>query len=393
MTGAGLVAWLAALPTGAMFSVFLTEVTAGLVKRFDGTRESQALGRTIVLMPAHDEAAGIERTIAEVLPRLPDGAQLLIVADNCCDNTAALARAAHCAVIERHDPAHRGKGYALAFGRDHLCANPPDCVIVLDADCVPEPKALALLAAEATRTGKPAQACYLMQPNRIASPMVQISNFAFLIKNLVRQRGASALGAPALLTGTGMAFPWAIFKDAPLASGNIVEDLALGVDLSRAGHAPRFLEQARVWSVAASEGDTLTQRTRWEHGFVATARSHGLPLALEGLRRGRWPLFWLGLHLLVPPLALLFMAGTVVLTMLLLLMLAGAGFGPALLLFSMMAASGLAILLAWRGFGRAMIAPGALLRLPLYALWKIPVYLKLVRGAETNWVRTKRPEE
>ena len=393
MNMASIVAWLMATPAIGMFGVFFAEVAAGQLRRTSPRQQAANAGRTTILMPAHNEATGIGRTIADVAPLLPPGARLLIVADNCMDDTAELARTSGCEVIERHDPDRRGKGFALAFGRDHLSADPPDCVIVLDADCIPEGDALTQLSAKAIQTGQPVQACYLMRPDRSGGPMVQISNFAFLIKNLVRQRGASAIGAPALLTGTGMAFPWSIFKDAPLASGNIVEDLALGVDLSRAGHVPRFMEEARVWSVAASEQDTLTQRTRWEHGFVATARSHGLPLALEGIRKMRWPLFWLGLHLLVPPLALLFMAGTGILAALLLLTILGADALPALVLFAVMSVSGIAILTAWSRFGRAMIAPGALLRLPLYALWKIPVYLKLVRGAQTDWVRTKRPDE
>jgi len=50
--------------------------------------------RLAVLMPAHDEALLIQRSVAAVLPQLQPGDRLLVVADNCSDDTAALARAA-----------------------------------------------------------------------------------------------------------------------------------------------------------------------------------------------------------------------------------------------------------------------------------------------------------
>ena len=74
---------------------------------------------------------------------------------------------------------------------------------------------------------------------------------------------------------------------------------------TRAGHAPLFLEQAQVMSAAANERATLEQRTRWEHGFLAVAITHGLPLIWQGMICRNWSVTMLGLHLLVPPLALL----------------------------------------------------------------------------------------
>jgi hypothetical protein len=43
--------------------------------------------------------------------------------------------------------------------------------------------------------------------------------------------------------------------------------------------------------------------------------------------------------------------------------------------------------------GRAQIGAATLLRVPLYLLWKIPIYLRLMRGGETRWVRTERDGE
>ena len=50
----------------------------------------------------------------------------------------------------------------------------------------------------------------------------------------------------------------------------------------------------------------------------------------------------------------------------------------------------LAILIAWAGFARQDLPAKVLLAIPVYLLWKIPVYLKFVKGPESSWVRTAR---
>ncbi|MFM9853416.1 MAG: glycosyltransferase family 2 protein [Sphingomonadaceae bacterium] len=385
--------WIVAAPCAVMFTIFTAEMLFGQANARTALVSDTALDMAII-MPAHNEARGIAAVIAAVTAALPARARLIVIADNCDDDTAELARAGGAEVIERHDPDRRGKGYALAFGQAHLRSAPPDCVVVIDADCVPERGAIEQIAALACLAGVPVQARYLFAADAHASPMVQISNFAFLIKNFVRQRGMAIMGGPALLTGTGMAFPWDIFSDAPLASGNIVEDLALGIYFSERGLAPRFAEDAIVWSDAASEADTIGQRRRWEHGFLATARDQALPLIIGAIKGGRWTLFLLGAHLLVPPFALLLTASICVFVLLAsAAWFFGSSFAPALTLGAVMAVGVGLTLIAWFRFGQTTLPVFTLLRLPAYLLWKLPVYLGLLRGRETTWVRTKRPDE
>ncbi len=385
------IAWCAALPPALLLLVFLTELALGIPA---GRRRAPApqagRHRTAILMPAHNEADGVAHHVAMLAPLLDETTRLVVVADNCADDTAAIARAAGATVIERQDATLRGKGHALAFGRDWLAQDPPDHVVVLDADCTLEGDSLARLVERCAASGRPVQSCYLLRTQPGDAAMVQISNFAFLIKNLVRQRGTRRIGAAAVLGGTGMAFPWALFRDAPLATSNLVEDLKLGIDFARQGHAPVFLESARTWSNPAGEQSTRTQRTRWEHGFLQTATKLALPLVAEGLRRGRWALIWLGLHLAVPPLALLMTLGIAALIATALLALLGASALPAITLFALMALATLLLGIAWARAGREAVSGRTLLRIPLYLLWKLPVYLKLARGTQSEWVRTDR---
>ena len=82
-----------------------------------------------VLVPAHNESAGLLDTLEDIKAQLRSGDRILVVADNCTDDTAAIARTAGAEVTERHDPAKIGKGYALDWGLQHLSADPPEIVI------------------------------------------------------------------------------------------------------------------------------------------------------------------------------------------------------------------------------------------------------------------------
>lgn len=393
MTALGAVAVLvAALPT-FLLTVYTIEAIAGLrplTPRHDGG----PLPRTVVLIPAHNEVAGIARTVAALRATTDPAIELLVVADNCSDDTATEARRVGARVVERHDPSARGKGYALAFGRDAMGASPPDCVVVVDADCSVAGEGVAGLARAAIASGRACQSCNLQLPDLTAAPTAQISSFAFLVKNLVRQRGMVRIGGVAAMTGTGMAVPWQMFAHAPLASAALAEDMSLGVWLTRNGNPPTFVESVEIWSDAASGGALLTQRNRWERGFLAVARHSALPLIAQGLARGSRSRLWLGLHILVPPLALLFASSGVALIVTLPLALLGAGWGATIVLAGGLCIAGLATVAAWARAGREQISGAALLRTPLYIAAKLPLYRKLLgRGGKDNWVRTRRPGE
>lgn len=256
-----LVAFLLA-PFALLTAFFTVEVLAGL-KRPSAGRTTAKAATAVVVIPAHDEAAVIADSVRATRTALADGVRLLVVADNCADETAELARAAGAEVIERNDLNQRGKGFALAFAADHLAGNPPDVFAVLDADCRIDAMSLRTLV-DAAATGRPAQAINLLRPDQSAPPLVQISTFAFMLKNLVRQRGLQRLAGRVHLTGTGMAMPYSLFRASSGVRSSIVEDLALGLELADAGHAPMLVSGANVWSGGSTERGTLTQRRRWE---------------------------------------------------------------------------------------------------------------------------------
>jgi cellulose synthase/poly-beta-1,6-N-acetylglucosamine synthase-like glycosyltransferase len=117
--------------------IFFQVIFAYLPRRHE-TNLLRDIARIAVLVPAHDEADGIASTIDSILPQLKTGDRLLVVADNCSDITARIASEKGAEVIERQDQENRGKGFALDFGIKFLARNPPEVVVVVDADCTVE---------------------------------------------------------------------------------------------------------------------------------------------------------------------------------------------------------------------------------------------------------------
>lgn len=380
-----LAAWLLLAIPAALTLVLAIELAVAQLPP-PAPRVASGEPRIAIIIPAHDEAAGIATAIADARAAAPPGARLLVVADNCSDDTADRARAVGAEAIERHDPARRGKGFALAFARDHLAGDPPDVVVVVDADCSVAGDGIHRLATTALAGRRPVQSAYLMRPAPERGAMVGLSNFAFLVRNLVRQRALARLGAPALITGSGTAFPWDAFMAAPLATADLVEDLAIGIALARQGRAPAFLAEATTWSDPARRAATIAQRSRWEQGFLRSARATAGPLILSG----RWPLLWLGLHLSVPPLALLGLIDIAALGLLAGMARIGGTGVPFEILAALLGITAALMLLCWWRFGREQLSAGRLLLIPVYILWKLPIYLAAALLPERRWIRTRR---
>ena len=347
-----------------------------------------------VLMPAHNESAIIANTLQALQPHLQPTDCVIVVADNCTDNTAQIARQFDVTVIERYSATERGKGYALDFGMAHLRQSPPQVVVILDADCILADGCLAQIVQQADQLNRPVQATYLLHSPEHPTPKDQISAFAFQVKNLVRPLGLHSWKQPCLLTGTGMAFPWELLSQVSLASSNIVEDMQLGVDLALAGYAPQLAPNAFVYGgLPKDDAAATSQRTRWEHGHVQTLMTQ-VPRLLKGaVRQFRLDLLALAVELSVPPLALLVLGWLATLFLTIVAAIFGASWLPA----GLAGLSGLLIFagigLAWLRFSREILPLQTLLRVPAYILWKIPLYLKLITQPQQTWVRTKRDEE
>jgi cellulose synthase/poly-beta-1,6-N-acetylglucosamine synthase-like glycosyltransferase len=372
-------------------SVLFAEICLALLPNARGAAADGDRHRIAVLMPAHNESSIIASAVRSVMPQLLSVDRLVVVADNCSDDTAEIAAGEGAEVIERSNAKDRGKGYALDFGVRHLEADAPDIVLIVDADCQVASGSIDLLARYCSRTRRPIQSTYLMHAHERAAPNMRLAEFAWLVKNRVRPQGLRRLGLPCQLMGTGMAFPWQIIRDATLATGHIVEDLKLGLDLAREGAAPLFCPEAMVSSYfPVSTLGVHTQRTRWEHGHLSVIVSETPGLIVGSLKSRSLDQLALALDLCVPPIALLMLATGAIWI-----------FTAAVYFFTDMAAPfvvatlaalqmGASVILAWAAYGRETISFPDLVLGFLYPLRKISVYVGFLFSRQVEWVRSKR---
>ncbi|NJN49648.1 MAG: glycosyltransferase [Alkalinema sp. RL_2_19] len=115
--------------------------------------------RAAIVIPAHNEAAGLAATLA---PLRQLAIPIVLVADNCSDQTAAIGQNLGAIVLERHNPQQRGKGYAMDFAIDFLRRQPPEVVVFLDADCQIANAEVLQLIDQAVRQQSPVQSVYVM---------------------------------------------------------------------------------------------------------------------------------------------------------------------------------------------------------------------------------------
>lgn len=348
-----------------------------------------------ILIPAHNEESVIAETLQSIIPQLLKNDRIIVIADNCDDNTANIASKEGAKVIIRNNKTERGKGYALSFGIEHLKEDPPEILIIIDADCIVQPNAIEQLSIYAAQINQPVQSLNLMHHLANASIKQKIQEFAFLIKNYVRPLGMKMMGLPCQLMGTGMVFPWHCLSNVDLSNGNIVEDMALGIDLIEQGYTPTFFPYAGVKSFFPGDQNIAEgQKTRWEHGHLDLLLKRAPRTLFKGILKQNYKQILFALDIMILPLALLstllFLMFAVVFLISLLaesnLFLLNAT-SSILLIFTV------SILLAWAKFGRSVITIRELLTVPFYILSKVTIYFHFFTDKQKSWVKTKRDNE
>ncbi len=386
---------LAALPLAASCG-YLGLLTLASRRRASASAPAPRL-RFEVVVPAHDEQAGVAETVRSLLavryPREDFG--VVVVADNCSDRTAAVAAAAGASVLVRDDPEHRGKGHALRFAYDHVLARGvADAVVVVDADSVVSANLLSALAASLARGSQALQVDYGVR-NPAASWRTRLLAIAFGAMHGVRSLGRERLGLSCGLRGNGMAFSTRVLREVPHEAWSIVEDLEYGIALGRAGHRVGYVADAQVLGqMPASAAASRSQRRRWEGGRLAIKKRYAWPLVRRGLRLRSPLLMDLGVDLLVPPLATLALWAAAVLGVCVVAAALGAPTQVSRWLWIASAGALLAhILRGWSLSGVGTRGLADLLLAPLYVAWKVGLRLMPAHAPAGEWIRTKRPGE
>jgi 1,2-diacylglycerol 3-beta-glucosyltransferase len=344
-----------------------------------------------IIVPAHNEASVIERTVASLrkIDWPPDGFRIFVIADNCTDQTAALARLAGATVLERQDPGLRGKGYALNFAfrssREQAWA---DAVIVVDADAEVSSNLAAAFAARIEGGVHAIQAHYGIL-NPMASWRTRLITIAKASFHIVRSRARESMKLSCGIRGNGWCVTHALLNQVPYQAYSLTEDLEFGIDIGLAGFRVAYADEAHSNAeMVTDEKIAGTQRRRWESGRFQLIRSRTLPLLLAAIRRRDAVCFDLAIDLMVLPLSY------VTLNVLLLLgaALVAVYWGLAQFLWVWIALACAAGLLAYVLRGWQLSGIGArgvfdLARAPAFLIWKV---ILMLRPGTQGWVRTDR---
>jgi cellulose synthase/poly-beta-1,6-N-acetylglucosamine synthase-like glycosyltransferase len=353
--------------------------------------------RFVVVVPAHDEECGIAATVGSLraMDYPADLFQIVVVADNCSDQTAARAAEAGAWVLARQDPSRRGKGHALQLAFDRVLGQAwAEALVVVDADTVVSPNLLRAFAARLERGASALQADYAVRDaSRAWRPLLLAIAFGAI--HSVRSLGRERLGVSAGLHGNGMCFTTKVLREVPYCAFSIVEDLEYGIALGRAGHRVEYVHEARVEGDVPTEARaSKSQRLRWEMGRRAMVRAHATKLLRRGLHD---PLALdLGIDLVIPPLATI---AVVTAAGLLLSLAVSWRLAVPLLASRLWVACALALLAyvlrGWQLSGTGARGLSALLRVPAYMAWKLLLRSRAgsSQASAGEWVRTAREGE
>lgn len=345
-----------------------------------------------VIVPAHNESAVIARTLNSMKkiewPR--ECFRVLVVADNCTDNTADIVRAHGAEALERNDTSLRGKGYALkhAFGisAERQWA---DAVVVVDADAEVSANILESIAARIERGAQAVQVHYgILNPDAAwRTRLITIAKASF---HIVRSRARERLNVSCGIRGNGWSVTHTLLRTVPYAAFSLTEDVEYGINIGMAGYRVYYADEAHSDAEMVSTTQAANQqRQRWEQGRFQLISSRTWPLLKQAFSQPSRICFDLAMDLLVLPLS--YVAINVVL---LILAAALASTFLSVTMFWLHAGLACAVVLAlyvlrgWQLSGTGMQGLLDLCRAPVFLFWKLLLMLKQKKTAA--WVRTER---
>ena len=349
------------------------------------------------VVPAHNESLGIAATVRSLqeVDYPKELFRVVVVADNCTDDTAVKAREAGAMVLERQNAELRGKGYALEHAFQRCLVEGADAVVVVDADTLISKNLLSAFSARLIAGNVAVQAHYGVQ-NPNASWRTRLMRIALSMFHQVRSIGRERLKVSAGLRGNGMCLRTSLLREVPHDAYSLVEDLEYGIRLGRKGFRVAYAWDAEVLGeMVSGESASRSQRNRWEQGRAQMLEQHAWPLLRDALAQRSALLFDLAMDVLVPPLSRV--VGLAVLGAIasgVLLGFSGYGAWASSAYGLCLGAVGLYVFAGWLHSGTGLRGLLDLALSPGYLAWKVVLAFQRPKGQkQTEWVRTKREGE
>lgn len=378
--------------------------------------------RFLVVIPAHNE----ERLLPELLTNLnqldypSDLFSVHVVADNCTDETAVIAKQYGAIPHERFDAIRPGKGFALQWFLQNSWTDieSHDAIVMLDADTIVSANFLQAMSTRLGNGERVIQAYYAVR-NPGKTWGIGLRYAALAVLHYLRPLGRTRLGGSAGLKGNGMMFATEIMQQYEW-SDSITEDIEFHMALILSGERVTFAPEATIWAeMPETLASAATQNVRWERGRLQMMRSYVprlLKAAGSALRRKQFSRTYLLLDAvmehLIPPFS--------VVTALTGLCVALSVFVAILAYFTLVPESALSMAALFVTLLRVSFLLGigliggqavylltglhlvhapksvylALLKIPIFVTWKIWQYVRVLLGLDSSeWVRTTRNNE
>jgi cellulose synthase/poly-beta-1,6-N-acetylglucosamine synthase-like glycosyltransferase len=261
-----------------------------------------------ILIPAYNEELLLGRLLDSLhcidYPR--ELYKLYVVADNCDDQTANIARTKEVTCLVRTNLDLRGKGYALSWALEQLSLDSFDAILIIDADNYVDSQILKELD-NSFKQG----ACVIQCHNTLANPesswFTRILYVVRVIDNTLVHYAKQKLGLSSFLMGNGMCISVCVLKRYPWGAFTLSEDFEYYTRLILNGIHIDFNYFAKVYhQESISLGQAYSQRSRWAAGKFYLMRRYAWPLLMHGVRQRRIKDIEASFIILLPHTSLLF---------------------------------------------------------------------------------------
>ncbi len=261
----------------------------------------------LLLIPAHNEEPIIGRILSSLRESKYAHTQFKtwVIADNCADKTALLARQYGAKALVRYDETRKGKGFAIEWALKVLDTSPFDAVVVADADNIIDPWFFHGLD-EALNSGSRVVQCNNCLANPGETAFTRVIHLSRTINNLLCHHAKYKLGLSSYLMGNGMCFTTGLLERYPFSTGTMAEDYEYYAILAAHDEPIGFAVNSKLYHQESKDLRCASrQRLRWSSGRFEVARKFGLKLFMQGIRARNLRMIDASFPLILPNLSLM----------------------------------------------------------------------------------------
>ena len=242
-----------------------------------------------VIVAAHNEEEVIGQLVdnLQVLDYPRDLYDIYVIADNCTDNTVAVATQCGAIVCERTNKDERGKGFAMEwmFAKLFTFERKYDAVAIFDADNLVHPKFLLEMNNRLCKGDKLVQG-YLDAKNPHDTWVSGTFAIAFWVTNHIWHLAKSNIGLSSVLGGTGMCISTDILKEFGWGATCLTEDMEFTMKVLTKGIRTTWAHDAIVYDEKPlTFMQSWNQRKRWAQGHFDIAGRYIPKMIKEGIKQ------------------------------------------------------------------------------------------------------------